>query len=196
MIPHLADLIVPDDAYPHVEADTADQTGVYAWPAGDRLARDLLQLVDCTGLRVLDLGCGRGHLGLSALRLGAERVTFCDGHPLVCAGLRRVLEANRLTAAVHEHRWGTPPPGGPFDLILGGDILYRATLFPALLDSVAAAIGDGQVLLSDPRLRLEADLPRLAAERHLTWQQERQADYSLVRIRPRPGVRRPTSDAG
>lgn len=183
MIPHLADLIVPEGAYPHVEVDAADQTGVYAWPAGDRLARDLPHLLDCTGLRVLDLGCGRGHLGLSALRLGAAQVTFCDGHPAVCTGLRRVLEANGLNAEVHEHRWGTSPPGGPYDLVLGGDILYRAALFPVLLDSLAEAVGSGQALLSDPRLRLEAELPVLAAARNLTWDPERQRDYTLVRLR-------------
>jgi 2-polyprenyl-3-methyl-5-hydroxy-6-metoxy-1,4-benzoquinol methylase len=184
MIPHLAGLVIPADAFGDADDNAQDHTGKYAWPAGDRLARDLPDLVAIAGRRICDIGCGRGHLGLSALRLGAAQVTFCDGHEAICAGVRAVLAANGLHAQVFAHDWGTATPGGPYDVVVGGDILYRSSHFPALFDSLASAIDrDGEILLSDPRLRLESELPDLAAARGLTWATQRQRDYTLVRMR-------------
>lgn len=182
----MLDLIVPPTAFPAPADNTEDHTGVYAWPAGERLARDLSGLLECRGLRVLDLGCGRGHLGFSALRLGATEVVFADGNPVVRDGVAAVGAANGIRANVIAHDWGEPVPGGPFDVVLGGDLLYRPNHVPALFASIASALSpNGLALLSDPRQRLEAELPRLAATAGLTWCPERRYDYTLVRLRPR-----------
>jgi len=70
--------------------------------------------------------------------------------------------------------------------VLGGDLLYRPSHFAALFSSIASALSpNGLALLSDPRQKLEAELPRLAAIAGLTWCPERRYDYTLVRLRPR-----------
>jgi SAM-dependent methyltransferase len=153
----------------------SDLTGGYAWPAGDRMARDLHAVAAFAGRRVLDLGCGPGQLGRRALALGAATVVFADGSAAVVAALAGF-------AAV-EHRWGDPVPGAPFDVILGGDILYRPECFADLLRSIALALApDGVALLSDPRPVLDAELPALAAAAHLTWTTARRADYTLATL--------------
>ncbi|MFW5846224.1 MAG: methyltransferase, partial [Planctomycetota bacterium] len=145
-------------------------TWAYTWPAGERLAADLPQLNDCRGRQVCDLGCGRGVLGLQALRSAAASVVFADASPHPLAWVDAVLQANAWQdrGRTLVHRWGTALP--PCDLVLGGDILYRPECFVDLLDSLAAAARQGaEILLSDPRTELEQELPGLAASRGLSW---------------------------
>lgn len=150
-----------------------DLTGVYRWPAGDRLVRELHLVAQLAGRRVLDLGCGPGQCGWRAQELGAAAVVFADGSPAVVASRPEVLL----------HVWGDPVPGAPFDVILGGDILYRPECFAALLRSIALALAPrGVALLSDPRPSLEPELPFLAADAGLTWTASRRADYTLVTL--------------
>ena len=185
---HLAHLIqpttVPDLAAAQPEADC---TWAYCWPAGVRLSAELPDLVVCAGRVIADLGCGRGHGGLSALVAGAARVAFADGDPEVVRWVEGVLTANGFSrrAQAHVHRWGGAIPGAPYDVVFGGDILYRPECFADLLASIAASLApDGVALLSDPRLRLDRELPELAATAGLSWTCERRdAGYTLVRIR-------------
>ena len=167
-------------------ADPDDATWRYDWPAGGRLLAELDALVDPGGLSVLDLGCGRGRLGAWARGRGAARVLFADLSPTALAAVTaRFADAETLL-----HRWGDLLP--PVDLVLGGDILYRPALFPALIDSLASALaGGGRALLADPRSSLEPELPGLCAQAGLRWSAERRPGaYTLVRIRagldPRP----------
>jgi predicted nicotinamide N-methyase len=163
------------------EPTRADATGRYVWPAGQRLARELAAVVDCRDRSVCDLGCGLGTLGHLALALGAARVDFLDGSDEALAAARVGCE-REPRAAFHRHDWGSPLPAR-YDLILGGDILYRPDCFAALLDSIASGLADdGLCLLSDPRKQLEPELPRLARERGLSWDAERRDDVTLVRI--------------
>ena len=163
-----------------------DATWAYAWPAGMRLAAELAAVAFCAGRRVLDLGCGGGQCGRAALAAGAREVVFADASParwstwLRCCRWRSPGAGARSTTA-----GGDAPPHGPFDLVLGGDILYRPFLFAELLASVAAGIGrDGAAVLADPRTTLEPELPPLAAAAGLTWEPVRRAGgYTLVRLR-------------
>ena len=167
-------------------AGDGDLTWAYPWPAGERLARDLDAVLDPTGLRVAELGCGRGRCGVTALLLGAAQATFCDLAPEPLAYVRDALAANRLeTRGITAlHAWGDPVPGGPFDLVIGADILYRPAFHRALLTSIAGALTPGgRALLADPRTSLEEDLPALAAGLGLSWQPERRpGNYTLVRL--------------
>lgn len=162
----------------------------YRWPAGERLAADLPAMGLCAGCRCVDLGCGRGHLGLTALAAGATAVCFADGsrHPL--RYLEQVISCNELgdRATTSLHRWGEPLPGSPWQVILGGDILYRPECFAALFNTIATSLSpDGAAYLSDPRSCLEKNLPALATAAGCQLTIERVADnYSLVVLRLHP----------
>lgn len=162
-----------------MDADPDDATWRYDWPAGGRLLAELDQVVDPRGLSVIDLGCGSGRLGMWAHQRGAARVVFADLSPTALAAVRARLP----TAETLVHRWGEALPTA--DLVLGGDILYRPALFPALIGSLVSALaGGGTALLADPRTRLEADLPALCAQAGLTWTTERRGGaYTLARVR-------------
>jgi len=171
LAPHLRHLRVPQ-VIPTLGDQPADSdlTWAYAWPAGLRLSARLAEFDPCQ-VRLADLGCGRGNLGFTALTLGVPGVVFADRSPTALAFVDQVIAANgfhdRASTAVHE--WGAVIPGAPFQLILGGDILYRPAFFDKLLASIAASLDDGgRCLLADPRQRLDAELPTLAAAAELT----------------------------
>lgn len=153
-----------------------DGTWCYQWPAGSRFLVEIADLVPVAGKRVIDLGCGQGRLGRWALQAGAAEVVFAD-HAVEALDLIPDLPGARRLV----HAWGDPLP--PCDVLLGGDILYRANLFPLLLDSVASALTTpaASAWLVDPRTQLEPELPGLAAARGLRWDsQRRTAGYTLV----------------
>ena len=179
----------PDDARFHLARDDADDiTGAYQWPAGAALASDLEHLVNCRGQRVLDLGCGRGALGFTALSHGAQQVVFADASPIAIDLVQRTIAANELTdrATVIPLTWGDAPPLGPYDLILGGDILYRSVLFPALAHTITQGLSpSGTCLLSDPRMIVETDLPAIFFATGLTWESKRQPAYTLFKCEHR-----------
>jgi hypothetical protein len=167
------------------EADE-DVSGLYAWPAGSRMAGELAALSACQGAEVADLGCGLGQLGFSALALGAGRVLFAAGSPAALDLVARTIGCNRLGAraqAVH-HQWGQALPGAPYRLILGGDILYRPACFAALCATIGASLAHGGAcLLADPRTRLEEEFAALLAGCGLAWRCERRAlGYTLARV--------------
>jgi predicted nicotinamide N-methyase len=159
-------------------ASADDSTGRYAWPAGLALAQDLATLAACRGRRVADLGCGRGHCGRSALELGASSVLFLDASAALIEDLRQaaaswVIPAGGSPASTGQPEqpeqpmsarcafecavWGDVLPGPPFDLILGGDILYRDAALPALFATITCSLAAGGLaLLSDPRPGLRA----------------------------------------
>ncbi len=190
--PHLDWLILPPpgpDAAP-AGADE-DATGAYSWPAGSRMARELAELAACGGAQVADLGCGLGQLGYTALALGARQVLFADGSAGLIDLAARTIAGNRLGARAQAslHRWGQALPAAPYQLILGGDILYRPECFAALCDTISASLAPGgQCLLADPRTRLEDEFAAELARHALSWRLERRdLGYTLARVAWRGG---------
>ncbi len=166
-------------------APDGDLTWAYPWPAGERLAADLALVVSVDGLRVAELGCGRGRCGLTAATLGARSVVFCDVAPEPLAYVERALLANGLAnGSTCRHAWGTPVPGAPYDLLIGADILYRPLFHRALLLSIANSLTPGGLaLLADPRSVLEAELADIAVDVGLHMHHEsRPGPYTLVRL--------------
>lgn len=163
-----------------------DDTWRYPWPAGRRLAADLATLRDWTGVRVAELGCGPGHVGQAALAAGAGQVTFADINQAPLEHLASVLGANPRVR-LERHAWGEPLAGGPYQVLLGGDILYRPAFFQRLATSLAGALAaDGVAYLADPRTELDAEWFAALDERGLVWTTTRRpGPYTLVEARHR-----------
>jgi predicted nicotinamide N-methyase len=170
-----------------MDPDARDPTWRYPWPAGQRMAADLTTLRDWSGGRVLELGCGQGLVGRAALAAGAAQVTFTDISDEPLEHLRSLL-ADEPRARFLHHAWGDPVPAGPYDVVVGGDILYRPAFFPQLVRSIAAALDvGGTALLGDPRTELEQDLEeRLRQAGFSTSTQRRPGPYTLLTAQ-RPG---------
>lgn len=124
------------------------------WATTWRAAAGLDQYLDrleLENVRVLEVGCGTGHVGLSAAYRGG-RVTLTDGvsDPLLL--VRMSTWPVRDRCHVRRLRFGIDRlPEPRFPLILGSDVTYLRQLWPeldqCLRDHLDAA---GEVLLSDP----------------------------------------------
>ena len=122
------------------------------WPSGVALARRIASR-SLGGVRVVELGCGLALPGIVAALAGA-RVLATDwapeALPLVAGNARR----NRAALETMLASWTAPAPlvrRGPFDLVLGSDLLYEgrnvellALLLPQLVDE------RGEALIADP----------------------------------------------
>lgn len=125
------------------------------WATVWRAAAGLDQFLDqysLQGTRVLELGCGTGRAGLSAVLRGAN-VTLTDGvsDPLLLVQLTVAPLADRCR--VRRLRFGIDRLDcePPFPLILGSDVTYLRQLWPELDVCLKTHLSDdGQVLLSDP----------------------------------------------
>jgi len=112
------------------------------------------------GLSVLDLGCGMGAAGAGAIALG-HRVLLADleADALLIAHLNGLLAAAHSgaqmgrPAVVRTRRldWGKDNLCEKFDLILGADVIYDRTQWPALEQFWLAHLATGgMVLLGEP----------------------------------------------
>ncbi|MCT0206957.1 50S ribosomal protein L11 methyltransferase [Synechococcus sp. CS-1332] len=141
------------------------------------------------GLRVADLGCGSGILGLAALRLGAATVAAADCDPLAERATRQNAALNGLDGA--QALTVTTGSAEALSELLGGrgaDLLLCNILAPvieALIPCFPRLLGTGGVgllsgLLVDQAAGLERDL--LAAG----WRVEQRVEqdrWGLLRIR-------------
>jgi predicted nicotinamide N-methyase len=136
------------------------------WPSGLRLA-ERMALRPVTGERILEMGCGLGLASLVAHRRGAQ-VTASDCHPLAHAFLDENTRLNGLPLMPYRHGlWGQAalredglpvrtvardaPVCGPFDLMVGSDILYERDDAGALVHFIAThAAARCEVWVVDP----------------------------------------------
>ncbi len=95
------------------------------WPSGQILA-DIMVSFDCTGKRILEIGCGLALSSMVLMRRGAD-ITASDNHPLAASFLAANLLLNQLApVAFHTGDWSeTGAALGLFDLIIGSDVLYE-----------------------------------------------------------------------
>jgi len=164
----LADPDAPLDRITQEEFDQNDERMPYfglIWPSAETLVARVLAGPRLDGLHVLDLGCGLGPCGFAAAARGA-RVTFFDWEPraleIVAASARRQpISPDRVECVVGD--WRTPPPIGPFDRILGADVLYEARNAPAVADFLRPHLKPGaEAWIADPGRLHAADFPSLA----------------------------------
>ncbi len=149
-----------------IDAGVAFGTGHHGTTRGCLLAFDTILKV-CTPVRVLDVGCGTGVLGIAAARAGAGRVVMSDIDPLAVATARQNARANGAGSSV----WVVAAKGvshpairafGPYDLVFA-NILARPLigLAPALCAIVRSG---GEVVLSGLYIHQERQV--LAAYRN------------------------------
>ena len=93
------------------------------WPSGRALARFVARR-PLTGRRVVELGCGLGLASVAAARAGAV-VLATDVAPEATVYTAHNLALNGLTGDVAACDWSDAPALGPFDLVIGADLLYR-----------------------------------------------------------------------
>lgn len=178
------------------EFERTDQRMPYfgeLWPSAESLVTRLLAGPRLDGTHVLDLGCGLGPCGLAAAWQGAQ-VTFFDWEPraleIVAASVRENEGLGERCAFVVGD-WRDPPPLGPFDLILGADVLYERRNAPAVADFLAAhLVPAAEAWITDqgrpeaeqfPTFALDADLDILGTE--ILPPEPHGLDITLLRIR-------------
>ncbi|MCC7367179.1 MAG: class I SAM-dependent methyltransferase [Chloroflexi bacterium] len=196
----LADPDATIDAMTQEEFERTDERMPYfamVWASADSLVSRVLEGPRLDGLQVLDLGCGLGPCGFAAAHLGAH-VTFFDWEPRALeiaqhSAARQPVPLSRFEFLVGD--WRNPPPMGPFDLILGADVLYEQRNAPAVAAFLASHLKpDAEAWIGDPGRPQAGPFPALA-ERHglqvvsseIMPPRAHQAEITLLR------VRRPTS---
>lgn len=130
-------------------AGTSPGFGHKIWPSAHALVAHLATRDDLAGKRVVELGCGVGLVGLGAAALGAHTVvTDRDAHVLSQAAANAELNQSTLdkaggSAVTFRLDWRNGAAlqkllhlHGPFDLIVASDVLYSASMFPSLLQTI------------------------------------------------------------
>ncbi len=102
----------------------------HVWPGSRSLARVMTQ-ADCTGRRVVDLGCGLGLAGIVAALRGAL-VTMVDSAGPGARFARANAAINGCRVAVVQSDLRQPGFRGVFDYCLAADVTYDPTLQAAL----------------------------------------------------------------
>lgn len=161
--------------------------GAASWTSGLVLA-SLVAHCSLRGVRVLEVGCGLGLVGLAAATAGGE-VTVTDRSTYALAFTAVNAEDNGLAVETVRCEWSDPTPLrplGPWDLVLGSDVIYEersAYHLHILLDRVVAA--DGEVWQADPGRAPAGDFVAAAAAQ---WRHSRRSCgygvclHRLVRI--------------
>jgi predicted nicotinamide N-methyase len=166
---------------PGAERGLAGPVWAQTWTSGFVLA-DLVARQSLRGVRVLDVGCGLGLVGLAAARAGAD-VTVSDRSRYALAFTAANAEDNGLAVRAVRCEWRDPTPlelDGPWDLVLGSDILYDDSSARHLLALLGRVIGPaGEVWLADPG-RPPASSFLAAASTH--WQLSGRACSHGVRL--------------
>jgi len=152
-----------------------------------RLCLEALETMELARLRVADLGCGSGVLGLGALKLGAASVCAVDTDSLAVRATADNAALNGLSAAV-QVRLGSVEAlaellgGQPADLLLCNILAPVIEALCPVFSQVLAADGAGLLsgLLVDQAPSLQRVLASQGWDAELT---EQQSQWGLMTIR-------------
>jgi predicted nicotinamide N-methyase len=178
------------DALRHDEGAAGRPVPFWArpWPSGTALARALADDPPPPAARVLELGCGLAAPSIVAARAGAL-VLATDGATDAVAYAAHSLALNQTTGEVAHAAWADHGDElvarGPFDLVLGADVLYtpaNADLLVRLLPRLLAPWGE--VRLADPG-RANARRFLSAARASFAVRKLQDGDVTLYRLVPR-----------
>ena len=162
--PRDSEALLDDDAFEHEEFLPY---WAELWPSGVALARRI-GARSLRGARTLELGCGLALPSMAAVLAGG-RVLATDWSPDATRLARENAARNGIDLEVLTCAWAEPGPleaRGPWDLILGADLLYERRNVGELLRLLPRLAGPRtEILLADPgRAPLEEFLTA-AAER-------------------------------
>ena len=145
------------DAVFQAASDVGTWTGSVLWDAAEVLSRYLTTLPAefwRSSPTCCELGCGSGIAGLTAAALSDGHCCITDQHTHLA---RWNVDQNfsgeaHQRIAVTELSWGgssssITATGGPFDLILGSEIVYDKTSHAALAETIAALSHDKTTVL-------------------------------------------------
>lgn len=151
--PETADALI-DEA----EFDRDERLPYWAdlWPSAIALARHVAEL-ELAGKRVAEVGCGVGLPAMAALSNGAE-VTVTDHYEAAldfAAHNARENTGGEVATAMLDWRVPETWEGvGPFDVVLGADVLYERRNTQPLASVVEALLAPGgAALFADPGRR-------------------------------------------
>jgi len=119
------------------------------WPSARALARRIGTRA-LRGARVLELGCGLGLPSIAAALAGG-RVLATDWSPAAIAFAERNAQANGAQMETAVVSWADPDElsaRGPWDLVIGSDLLYEARNVGLVLD-VLDRVAD-HAIIADP----------------------------------------------
>jgi ribosomal protein L11 methyltransferase len=134
-------------------------------PSTRLLVEQLVERIN-GGERVLDVGCGSGVLGLSALRLGASRVVATDLKAEAVEATRRNAELNGMDERLEATRAPLGEIEGTFDVVVAN--VGRAALVELAPELVTRVSPGGWVAvsgISPPQCSLVAGFLRPLVER-------------------------------
>lgn len=149
--------------------------GVDVRPTSDRVREALFSMLeahlgDLDGMRVADLGCGSGALGIEALSRGAGSCTFVDLSSRSLRTARANVAAVGLDRAATTFvrddlvRWAAGQPAGSLDLVLA-DPPYAWRAWPELLEALSDT-GAAVAAEADREIVPTPDWASLRSRRH------------------------------
>jgi len=185
-------LVHPSDweALREEEAAAGRPTPFWArpWPSGLALARELAEKPPAAGTKVLELGCGLAAPSIVAARAGAV-VLATDGAADAVVFAAHSLALNEVEAEVAHADWAEHGEvlveRGPFDLVLGADVLYTPANAETLVRLLPRLLAPwGEVRLADPG-RANARVFLAAARASFAVHKHEDGDVALYRLIPR-----------
>jgi len=119
------------------------------WDAAMVLAYVLGSQKNVAGKTLLELGAGLGAPGLAAATAGYD-VTISDYEDIIMDFQRVSAAASGLKGIQFAHLdWLDPPELGPFDVLIGAEILFREEFFLPLLNILKKYLKhDGMIFLA------------------------------------------------
>jgi predicted nicotinamide N-methyase len=140
----------------------------YLWPGAYLLAEAAGRRMWDPGAEALEIGCGLGLAGLSALVAGLGRVHFTDYDEAPLRFVERSAAANGLGPERFRTRrldWRALPDRERYGVILGADVLYERRLVPLVANLLRVMLApDGYALVAGPYRVATEDLgPCLSA---------------------------------
>lgn len=122
------------------------------WTSSIELARWCLEDSEMRGATVLELGCGLGLGGIAAARAGATvTMTDYEDEALLFARYNVLQNAVPIRPRIERFDWRESSDLGPFDVVIGGDIVYERRNFSPVLSTLRSMLKpSGFALLTEP----------------------------------------------